>query len=264
MSKLLIGTVVWCPKDQDTRADNIENHFSCLIDALHSNPDTSLLIINNEVSNERVLSIIKYTISLFSDRVSVIENYPQVGWAKGRNQCIVHFQQSDIYSNLALTDCDQTFIDSSWTNKILELNKIAPELHVYMIRPDKYQINKTVKLSSGIIVDLYEEWLGTTNVLDHYAVSKIGGYNTEVFPIPWGFSDPEIGRRYRYSGLLESTKGYFVDPIRIQGEHLDSTEYNNLMNPLKKDYIKQYNMAFIEQERKIKEGKVDFYFDPSK
>lgn len=260
--RLLVGTIVWCPSGERyaDRVDVILGHLEDLEDALNHDPRVDLLIINNECFIEKIVDRLKELCGKFSGRVQVHGFNPQIGWARGRNYIFSKFTPE--YIRVAVTDCDQYFESPSWVSSIFELVESHPELDAYMIRPDKDQIHKKVRLTDGRVVDLFEEWLGTTNVLSHKAIATVGGYDCVTLPQDWGFHDAEYGRRLRASGILDGVKGYFIDPVCIPGDHKSAPGYDTSMQVLKNQCIAKYNRVFIEQHRAILSGEKNHFFDP--
>lgn len=277
MSKVLIGSVIWAPASQTPRAEVILKHFDCLKSILLEQSKISdLLLIHNECGIEEdtpdsteegthplVLTGIEELVKLGAK----VKYYsPQLGWTKGRNSILQYFLLNRIYSHVAMTDCDQSFANTSWVSKVLELASVEPELHAYMIRPDKYQKHADGELtgpSDGIVrpIDLYQEWLGTTNVLDRFAVDKVGGFDCRTFTNRWGFTDPEYGRRLRKAGVLKRTNGWYCDPISIEGDHMDCPNYQDYLSSMKHKtmaFMAVYNSAVYY----IENGKKDVWFDP--
>jgi hypothetical protein len=265
MSKILVSTLVWAPLSQSPRAEVICKHLQCLSQVIVKD-FVDILIIHNIEPEGIHPSVITEIDHLVSMGAKVIEYNPQVGWARGRNRMIVEFINNPEYCRLAMTDCDQYFADGSWADKILEFDSKLPNLHAYMIRPDKYQVHKKGQIYDTLgevyELDLYEEWLGTTNVIDRLTATTVGGYDCIDFPNFWGFHDPQYGRRLRKSGLLVSTNGWYCDPIRIDGDHLDCAEYQEYLGPMKGQSM-QYMSVYNSDVYFIESGRKPVWFDPS-
>ncbi len=176
---------------------------------------------------------------------------PQLGWARGRNRILKRFEDSDA-DVCVLADCDQYYSTNSWCEKILAYREMEPDLHAYMIRPDKYQKTGVIRLKSGALADVYPEWYGTTNVFSREVLKKVGGYNHTDFPQEWGFHDAEHGLRLKHSGLLAPIKNLYIDPIRIQGGLGHSDSYDKSMEDLKNRCIKEYSDKYAIRAMQIK------------
>lgn len=278
MNKVLIGSVIWAPATQTPRAEVILRHFACLKSVLLEQSSISdILLIHNEcgIESDTSTSTDEGTHPLVLGGIKDLESLgaktlyysPQLGWTKGRNSILQYFLNHPEYSHVAMTDCDQSFANSSWVSKILELALCEPELEAYMIRPDKYQrhlFGSLVGPSDGVErpISLYQEWLGTTNVLTRRAVEVVGGFDCVTFTNRWGFTDPEYGRRLRKSGLLARTNGWYCDPIEIAGDHMDCIDYQEYLSEMKSKtipFMGIYNSTIYAVET----GKKPVWFDPA-
>jgi hypothetical protein len=265
---LLFSSLIYAPASQPERVEVIHKHLDCVELALKEHPSQMdvLFVINGAEDGDDV-SITNRINSLCSLYGSVVKTFsPQVGWARGRNYAILQFISNLKYTRLCMSDCDQYFIDSSWVDSILELHKTCPSLHAYMIRPDKYQCHSRVKYieprsETYIPLDLYEEWLGTSNVIDRRVALEVGGYDCVSFPQHWGFHDAHYGQRLKKSGLLDSTFGWYVDPISIEGDHLDCENYQDYLKDIKQEGL-SFNRVYVLEKRLIGTGQKSYYFDP--
>lgn len=253
--RVLLSTIVWCPDNQPEREATIIRHLNQLSTMNMSETYLDIHIVANDVKSPAILQAIK-------DVGGTVESFsPQIGWARGRNLAMYRFYQNPEYVRLIMADCDQCWDDLEWPLQVLTLHKEQPDIHAYMVRMDKWAKHATAKLKSGLIVDVYEEWLGTSNVCDRYTVEKVGGLNTTELPQDWGFHDCEWGRRLRQTGCLESSRGFFIDPIRVNGNLSHDDSYDKLMEPLKRHCIRQYNNIFMDRERAILRNE-GLYIDP--
>ncbi len=253
--KILLSTIVWCPENQPAREATILRHLQQLSIMKLADRNLDIHIVDNDVQSPALLAAMKEvggTIERFS---------PQIGWARGRNLAMCRFLENQEYARLIMADCDQCWDDLTWTQHVLHLHKTEPELHAYMIRMDKWAKHATAKLKSGLVVDVYEEWLGTSNVCDRHVVETVGGLNTTDFPQDWGFHDCEWGRRLRQTGCLDSSRGFYIDPIRVNGSLHHDEVYDKSMEPLKLQCIRSYNQIFLQRERAILKNE-NLYVNP--
>ena len=247
MQRLLIATVVWCPADQPVRAATIRRHLDQLARIAAAHPFVDIHVVANDVVEPSVLAAL-------APFASVEHHRPQKGWARGRNLAMRRFRDDARYARLALADCDQCWDDLSWPATVMALARQDPSLQAYMIRVDKWQRRGTARLASGTVVDVYDEWYGTTNVVDRGVIEQVGALNVVDFPQDWGFHDAEWGRRLRRAGLLRSTGGHFVDPIRLTGDLGHDDAYDASMAGLKDRSIRAYLPVFRAREKEIEAG----------
>ena len=247
MQRLLIATVVWCPADQPVRAATIRRHLDQLARIAAAHPFVDIHVVANDVVEPTVLE----AMAPFD---AVEHHRPQVGWARGRNRAMRRFRDDPRYDRLAMTDCDQCWDDLSWPATVMALAASEPSLHAYMLRVDKWQRRGTARLPTGTVVDVYDEWYGTTNIIDREVIEQVGALNVADFPQDWGFHDCEWGRRLRRAGLLRSTGGHFVDPIRLTGDLGHDDAYDASMTGLKNACIQTYLPVFRAREREIEAG----------
>jgi hypothetical protein len=265
---ILFSSLIWSPASQSDRALVIHKHLDCVELALKEHPgllDVLFVFNGSEEGDDPSIVARLDKFNLENENVSMIYNLPQVGWAKGRNQAILQFQKMPKYNRLVMSDCDQWFKDTSWITKIKDLADRAPSLKAYMIQPHKEHCHGHSKFvpstGSSVILDMYEEWWGTTNVINREVAEVLGGYDCVSFPQNWGFHDVHYGLRLKKSGLLRSTLDWYVDPIRIEGEHLDCPNYQDYLADMKSEAL-QYNRIYMLEKSLIQRGEKPLYFDP--
>ena len=183
--KILLSSVVWCPLNQPEREATILRHLNQLATMNMSEEYLDIHIVDNDVQSPAILEAMRNV-------GGVVERFsPQIGWAKGRNLAMQRMMENPEYVRLVMADCDQCWDDLTWTQKVLVLHNSNPEMHAYMARMDKWAKHATARLKNGLVVDIYEEWLGTTNICDRYTVETVGGLNVDTFPQDSAPSSPK-------------------------------------------------------------------------
>lgn len=266
--KLLIGSLTWCPKEFDDRAEQHCRYLQLLSETVKENEDCSWLIIDNNSDHPLVVE----ALAKYAAEATVIINLDNYGWPVARNQMIGVFKQGD-YELLAMQDCDEFLFDKTWPVKVKALYERNPKVIGYGIRANEFHDGKwksdrinVVILPSNIIVDVYREHLGTTTIVDHKVIDTIGGYDWQAIPCKWGFHDPEYGRRLLKSGLLAESGNKYVDPIRMKDSKRENCEtaednYYKKLQPYRETILKTKYATFLKKEAAVMNGEAPLFFD---
>jgi len=239
MNRILAGVTLYAELGMDHRAQVAADLLSRWQVYHKAAPCFDLLLIDNAVRH----SLLRQAIDNFprtEPRTQIAHNPENVGWAKGRNQMITVFMQGE-WNNLVMMDQDMWIEEEDWLARIDELIDLEPNLHGYTLTVEKHDISETITLTdSGTSAYTMREYLGGINVIDRKVVELTGGYEIKELSPIWGYSDCLLGRRLIGSGLLDYVGRRYVDPIRVNTEHRNSTHLETYSTDLHNRLVGEY------------------------
>jgi glycosyltransferase involved in cell wall biosynthesis len=252
--KVLVGSLIWVHNDNYGRDRVVPTTLKYLLESQNHSESVGfdLLLVDNDSNHPDILKLLQELSS--KPNISVKRFTPQLGWGSGRNYILYKFMQNTAYSKCVMLDQDIWIKSPLWINKILELEESDPELHAYMIQClDADKLGEGT-LPSGKPYKWMREFLGGANVVDRYAVEKVGGYDMTYFPGRWAFHDVLYGRQLMYSGVLNYVGGRFIDPLYIDVRHVDPPIYDIETGKMRERMVARYGPVFARREAEVKQG----------
>jgi len=250
--KTLIQSTLWVPDNTTDRYATTIEHVKKL---LTYTGEFNIYFTDNDSCSEFKDEVKE----LCKNRSNIIFDWlpENKGWNWARN---LGFKKAwdDNYDLLILMDCDIWVEDLDWVEKSQEAAKVQD---VFMVRFEELQYKVGEKEIEGIKFDLYDEGIGSINVVTRKAIEKVGGLDTKVFDNRWGFSDCHMFRRYLKAGFFKKSGTYpSLHCNAVNGQDFEES-YAKVLDPIKHAEIGKYATRFYSDEQKILLGMKPVFFN---
>jgi len=244
-NKKVIGSIAWCPKGHDERADISIKHFDNIVSTLDTSEESvSQIIVDCNVQHpvlQKYLEEIKE-----HPLITVYRFDEEIGFSKSRNYLIEKYLEDISNQFLIFVDSDVIFNTPQWLEKSVAFHKENPVMCSFVLDaiPTETKVDNKPKYYGGFSDSLGGYKIHAWEIIKspvHFVHTKVielvGGYMTEEYTDIHILKE-EYGDRIKRAGFISVSKGMHVQPeIEVSELHpLQFEPKENKERTLKRNY----------------------------